>query len=59
MAGQGRWVIVLGRSALSQAHKVVDIAVVDKAVARTHVFAETFHHPALPHKGVTCTGKGL
>jgi len=52
MAGW-RWrVVVLGRPALSQADKVVDVAVVDYAIARPHVLAETFHHLALAHEGV-------
>ena len=58
MAGW-RWrVVVLGRPALSQADKVVDVAVVDYAIARPHVLAETFHHLALAHEGVACTERG-
>lgn len=58
MAGWGWGVVVLRGPALSQAHKVVDVAVVDYAIARPHVLAETFHHLALAHEGVACTERG-
>ena len=40
---------MLGGWALPQAHRVVEEAVADQAVARTHVFAEAFHHQVSIH----------